>query len=55
MAFSQEIKLEALLRGLRFAEEHIPYGVRSGRVKLQRWRDGWGNLTFLFRKRFGAA
>ena len=55
MAFSQEIKLEALSRGLRFAEEHIPYGVRSGQVKLQRWRDGWGNLVFLFRKRFGAA
>lgn len=55
MAFSQEIKLEALARGLRFAEEHIPYGVRSGQVKLQRWRDGWGNLVFLVRKRFGAA
>jgi dolichol-phosphate hexosyltransferase len=55
MAFSQEIKLEALSRGLRFAEEHIPYGVRSGQVKLQRWRDGWGNLTFLVRKRVGAA
>jgi hypothetical protein len=55
MAFSQEIKLEALSRGLRFAEEHIPYGVRSGQVKLQRWRDGWGNLVFLVRKRLGAA
>ncbi len=51
MAFSQEIKLEALRRGLRFDEVHIPYGVRSGEVKLQRWRDGWNNLTFLFRKR----
>ena len=55
MAFSQEIKLEALSRGLRFAEEHIPYGVRSGQVKLQRWRDGWGNLVFLVRKRFARA
>jgi dolichol-phosphate hexosyltransferase len=55
MAFSQEIKLEALSRGLHFAEEHIPYGVRSGQVKLQRWRDGWGNLVFLVRKRVGAA
>ena len=53
MAFSEEIKLEALTRGLRFTEEHIPYGVRSGQVKLQRWRDGWGNLVFLVRKRFG--
>jgi dolichol-phosphate hexosyltransferase len=51
MAFSEEIKLEALLRGARFGEEHIPYGVRSGEVKLQRWRDGWSNLVFLLRKR----
>ena len=54
MAFSEEIKLEALLRGLRFGEAHIPYGTRIGAVKLQRWRDGWANLTFLVRKRFGA-
>jgi dolichol-phosphate hexosyltransferase len=52
MPFSEEIKLEALLRGLRFAEEHIPYGLRSGGVKLQRWRDGWRNIVFLVRKRF---
>ena len=55
MPFSEEIKLEALLRGLRFGEEHIPYGVRAGEVKLQRWRDGWSNLVFLVRKRFGRA
>ena len=53
MAFSEEIKLEALLRGFRFGEEHVPYGMREGMVKLQRWRDGWGNLSFLVRKRFG--
>jgi len=53
MAFSEEIKLEALLRNLRFGEEHIPYGARVGEVKLQKWRDGWRNLTFLVRKRFG--
>jgi glycosyltransferase involved in cell wall biosynthesis len=53
MPFSEEIKLEALLRGLRFGESHIPYGVRIGEVKLQKWRDGWLNLTFLVRKRFG--
>jgi hypothetical protein len=52
MAFSEEIKLEALLRGFRFAESHIPYGARIGEVKLQKWRDGWENLTFLVRKRF---
>ncbi|MBI1796936.1 MAG: glycosyltransferase family 2 protein [Candidatus Eisenbacteria bacterium] len=52
MAFSEEIKLEALLRGCRFGEAHIPYGARIGEVKLQKWRDGWENLTFLVRKRF---
>jgi hypothetical protein len=53
MAFSEEIKLEALLRGVRFGEEHIPYGARIGEVKLQKWRDGFDNLMFLVRKRFG--
>jgi glycosyltransferase involved in cell wall biosynthesis len=53
MAFSEEIKLEALLRGLRFGEGHIPYGARIGEVKLQKWRDGWQNLVFLVRKRLG--
>lgn len=53
MAFSEEIKLEALLRGLRFGEAHIPYGMRVGEVKLQKWRDGWNNLAFLVRRRFG--
>ena len=55
MPFSEEIKLEALLRGLRFGEAHIPYGVRIGEVKLQKWRDGWSNLLFLVRKRCGLA
>jgi dolichol-phosphate hexosyltransferase len=53
MPFSQEIKLEAILRGCRFGESHIPYGARIGDVKLQKWRDGWLNLTFLVQKRFG--
>lgn len=53
MAFSEEIKLEALLRGFKFGETHIPYGARIGEVKLQKWKDGWDNLTFLVRKRFG--
>jgi glycosyltransferase involved in cell wall biosynthesis len=53
MPFSEEIKLEAVLRGLRFGEGHIPYGARVGEVKLQKWRDGWLNLTFLVKKRFG--
>ncbi len=53
MPFSQEIKLEAILRHARFGEAHIPYGARIGEVKLQKWRDGWLNLTHLVRKRFG--
>ncbi|SRR6266487_791664 len=53
MAFSEEIKLEAMLRGFRFGEGHIPYGARVGEVKLQKWRDGWENLAFLVRKRLG--
>jgi glycosyltransferase involved in cell wall biosynthesis len=53
MAFSEEIKLEAVRRGLAFGEAHIPYGARIGEVKLQKWRDGWDNLLFLVRKRFG--
>jgi len=54
MAFSEEIKLEALRVGARFGEVHIPYGERAGTVKLQKWRDGWLNLVFLVRKRLGA-
>lgn len=53
MAFSEEIKLEALLRGLAFGESHIPYGERLGEVKLRKWRDGFENLAFLVRKRLG--
>jgi glycosyltransferase involved in cell wall biosynthesis len=53
MAFSEEIKLEALMRGCRFGEAHIHYGARVGEVKLQKWRDGWNNLSFLVRKRVG--
>jgi len=55
MPFSEEIKLEAVLRSLSFGESHIPYGVRIGEVKLQKWRDGWNNLLFLVRKRFERA
>ena len=51
MSFSEEIKLEAVLRGCRFGEAHIPYGERIGEVKLQKWRDGLDNLSFLVRKR----
>jgi dolichol-phosphate hexosyltransferase len=55
MAFSEEFKLEAVLRGLRVAEVPIRYGERADPPKLQSWRDGIRNLTFLFRKRFEVA
>lgn len=54
MAFSEEIKIEALqAKGLRFGEVHIDYHERIGETKLFTWRDGWLNLWFLVRRRFG--
>jgi glycosyltransferase involved in cell wall biosynthesis len=47
MPFSQEIKLEAYLRGFRCAEIPIPYRTRIGSVKLQAIRDGIRNITHL--------
>ncbi len=53
MAFSEEIKIEALLNPtVRFGEISILYTSRTGEIKLNPWRDGWYNLMFLFRKRF---
>lgn len=54
MPLSEEIKIEAIEKlGKRFAEVGIDYRPRIGEVKLQKWRDGWLNLSFLFNKRFG--
>ncbi|MCW5979284.1 MAG: glycosyltransferase family 2 protein [Bryobacteraceae bacterium] len=54
MAFSEEIKIEALRnRRIRFEEISIMYSSRLGEVKLNPWRDGFYNLWFLVRKRFG--
>jgi len=52
MAFSEELKIEVLLRGARFVEVPIRYGERWGSPKLSSWRDGYANLRYLFRKRF---
>lgn len=53
MPFSQEIKIEASCHPeIRFAERRIAYQPRIGEVKLRKWRDGWGNLSQLVRKRF---
>ncbi|MFV0457790.1 MAG: glycosyltransferase family 2 protein [Actinomycetales bacterium] len=53
MAFSQELKNEAFLRGFRCAEVEIEYRTRGGDVKLQAWSDGVKNLTQLARHRIG--
>jgi dolichol-phosphate hexosyltransferase len=53
MAFSEEIKIEALRDpGIRFGEISIQYSSRVGETKLNIWRDGIKNLTFLVKKRF---
>jgi dolichol-phosphate hexosyltransferase len=55
MAFSEELKIEALLRGLKVVEVPIHYGERWGSPKLSTWRDGWSNMVFLFSKRLAVA
>jgi glycosyltransferase involved in cell wall biosynthesis len=53
MAFSEEIKIEALLHPTaRFEEISIMYTSRLGEIKLNPWRDGFQNLFFLLKKRF---
>jgi glycosyltransferase involved in cell wall biosynthesis len=47
MAFSQEIKHEAYLKGFRCAEAPIEYRVRGGEVKLHAVRDAIGNTSEL--------
>jgi glycosyltransferase involved in cell wall biosynthesis len=54
MAFSEEIKLEAFsMPGVRCKELVIYYKERYGESKLNIWRDGFANLAFIFKKRFG--
>ncbi len=56
MPLSEEIKIEAFRRDdVRAREIPIEYRVRVGDVKLSSWRDGYKNLQFLFKKRFGIA
>jgi dolichol-phosphate hexosyltransferase len=52
MAFSEEIKIEAIKTGTRFEEISIQYTSRLGEIKLNPWRDGFYNLWFLLKKRF---
>jgi glycosyltransferase involved in cell wall biosynthesis len=54
MAFSEEIKIEAIRsRRIRLGEISIMYSSRLGEAKLNPWKDGIQNLSFLVRKRFG--
>jgi dolichol-phosphate hexosyltransferase len=55
MAFSEEFKIEVLVRGLRLEEVPIHYAERWGAPKLSSWRDGTANLEFLIGKRFAIA
>lgn len=52
MGLSEEIKINAFSnKRLKTKEVWIPYHERIGESKLFTWKDGIGNLLFLFRKR----
>jgi glycosyltransferase involved in cell wall biosynthesis len=56
MPLSEEIKIEAFTKpDLKAMEVPIEYRVRVGDVKLSSWKDGYRNMSFLFKKRFGLA
>jgi dolichol-phosphate hexosyltransferase len=52
MPLSEEIKIEAIKKGFRFKEIHIPYYRRFGEKKIRKLRDGVHNLWFLLYLRF---
>lgn len=51
MPFSQELKIEAYVRGFKCSEMLIDYRARAGEVKLNTITDGIGNIQNLIRKR----
>ncbi len=53
MAFSEELKAEAILAGSRYVEVPIVYRERVGEKKIRSFRDAFDNFLWLFRKRFG--
>jgi len=53
MAFSEEIKIEAIRHGLRFHEVPIAYRERVGEKKIRSVRDAMRNEVWLLRKRLG--
>lgn len=52
MSFSQELKIEAYIRGFRCAEVPIKYRIRSGDAKLNTFKDGTKVTFQMFHKRF---
>jgi glycosyltransferase involved in cell wall biosynthesis len=55
MAFSEELKIEAIVKGFRFLEIPIDYRVRVGDKKIRSMRDALVNFVWMGRKRFGWA
>src|SRR2546426_8834356 len=53
MAFSEELKVEAIRAGFRFLEIPIAYRVRVGDKKIRSVSDATGNLMWLARERGG--
>jgi len=51
MPFSQELKIEAYIRGFKCDEMIIDYRARAGESKLNTLSDGLGNINHLLRKR----
>lgn len=51
MEFSEEIKIEFWRGGFRCREMPIHYAERSGKAKLNPWRDGIRNMLYLFQKK----
>jgi glycosyltransferase involved in cell wall biosynthesis len=52
MSFSQELKIEAHLRGFKCAEVPIKYRIRAGETKLDTFKDGTKVMLHMFQKRF---
>ena len=50
MPFSQEIKIEAYIKGHRCTEVPVTYRARVGEVKLSTFKDGFFNTLHLFTK-----
>jgi glycosyltransferase involved in cell wall biosynthesis len=51
MSFSQELKIEAHIRGFKCAEVPIKYRTRAGETKLDTFRDGTRVLLQIFHKK----